>query len=110
MHALDDPQLVLDEADIDAGRALSIRCAACHGVGMHGTGAPGPDLRESALALKIESFRAVVKDGALLARGMPRFDMLTDREIHQLHAYIRARAREALGKRQPDEHAAPARF
>lgn len=110
VHALDDPQLVLDEADVDAGRALSIRCAACHGVGMHATGAPGPDLRESALALKIESFRAVVKDGALLARGMPRFDMLTDREIHQLHAYIRARAREALGKRQPDERAAPARF
>ena len=42
--------------------------------------------------------------------GMPRFDMLTDDEIRQLHAYIRARAREALGKRQPDDRAAPARF
>lgn len=33
---------------------------------------------------------------------MPRFEMLSDTEIRQLHAYIRARAREALGKRAPD--------
>ena len=56
VKALDDPKLVLNEADVAAGRALSIQCAACHGVGLQSTGTPGPDLRESAIALDLESF------------------------------------------------------
>lgn len=107
VHALDDPELVLDEDDVLAGRALSVRCAACHGVGFHGTGTPGPDLRESPIALELESFSQLLKSGALLERGMPKFDMLSDAEIRQLHAYIRARAREALGVRKEEETSAP---
>lgn len=105
--ALDDPDLVLNEADIDAGRALSVRCAACHGVGMHSAGTPGPDLRESGLALHLDSFSQLLKSGALLERGMPRFEMLSDDEIRQLHAYIRARAREVLGTREASDETAP---
>lgn len=100
--ALDDPDLVLNEADVAAGRALSVRCAACHGVGFHSAGTPGPDLRESAMALNVDAFGALLKSGALIERGMPRFEMLTDDEIRQLHAYIRSRARVALGKRKDD--------
>jgi quinohemoprotein ethanol dehydrogenase len=107
INALDDPELVLDEADIAAGRALSVRCAACHGVGFHSTGTPGPDLRESGIALDLAAFSALLKEGTLLERGMPRFDALSDDEIRQLHAYIRARAREALGERKEAEAAAP---
>jgi quinohemoprotein ethanol dehydrogenase len=105
VHALDDPTLKLNEADIAAGRALSIQCAACHGVGLQATGTPGPDLRESAIALKIDSFATLLKSGVLLDRGMPRFQQLTDDQIRQLHAYIRAKAREALGKRAKDDTA-----
>ena len=102
VHALDDPALAIDEADVAAGRALSIQCAACHGVGMQATGTPGPDLRESAIALQHDSLSELLKTGALMERGMPRFAYLTEVQIRQLHAYIRAKAREALGLRKPD--------
>ena len=106
VNALDDPDLVLDEADVAAGRALSVRCAACHGVGFYSPGTPGPDLRESEIALNLENFSTLLKTGALMDRGMPKFDMLSDDEIRQLYSYIRARAREALGKRE-ESKAAP---
>ena len=103
--ALDDASLELNEADVIAGRDLSIQCAACHGVGLQSTGTPGPDLRESGIALKLDSFRQLLKSGALMEQGMPRFEMLTDAQIRQLHAYIRAKARESLGKRAADKTA-----
>jgi quinohemoprotein ethanol dehydrogenase len=102
VHALDDAALALNEADVKAGWALSVRCAACHGVGMQSAGSPGPDLRESTIALQLDSLSQLLKTGALLDRGMPRFEMLSDTEIRQLHAYIRARARESLGARKAD--------
>jgi quinohemoprotein ethanol dehydrogenase len=44
-----------------------------------------------------------------MEQGMPRFETLSDREISQLYAFIRARAREALGTRKPSNEAgAPA--
>jgi quinohemoprotein ethanol dehydrogenase len=105
VHALDDPALKLDEADVAAGRALSVQCAACHGVGMQATGTPGPDLRESAIALQLDGFGALLKSGALLEQGMPRFEYLTDEQIRQIYSYIRARARDALAARPTDDQA-----
>jgi quinohemoprotein ethanol dehydrogenase len=105
VHALDDPTLKLNEADVSAGRALSVQCAACHGVGLQSTGTPGPDLRESAIALKLDTFSTLLKSGALLEQGMPRFQQLTDDQIRQLYAYVRAKARETLGKRSKDDTA-----
>jgi quinohemoprotein ethanol dehydrogenase len=107
VNALDDPEYVINEADVAAGRALSVQCAACHGVGMYATGTPGPDLRESAIALKLDTLTELLKTGSLMSSGMPRFENLTDAQIRQLHAYIRARAREALGKRKDSGDAAP---
>jgi quinohemoprotein ethanol dehydrogenase len=100
VHALDDPALVLGEADVAAGRAFHIVCAACHGAGFRGAGAPGPDLRESAIALRADTFAQYVRTGRP-EKGMPPFDWLSEDQMRQLHAYIRARAREALGKREP---------
>jgi quinohemoprotein ethanol dehydrogenase len=108
VHALDDPALKLDEAAINAGRGLSVQCAACHGVGLQSAGAPGPDLRESAIALDLESFKTLLREGPLMDRGMPRFEGLTDEQVNQIWSYIRARAREALGTRKPaDDKPAP---
>ena len=76
-------------------------------MGFHSAGAPGPDLRESAIALDLPSMTTLLKQGTLLERGMPRFEYLTDEQIRQLHAYIRARAREALGTRKPSGQPAP---
>jgi quinohemoprotein ethanol dehydrogenase len=100
VHALDDPKLVLKPADVAAGHSISIMCGACHGAGFRGAGAPGPDLRESGAALDLATFTQVVREGRP-ERGMPPFKTLTDDQIRQLHAYIRARAREALGKTGP---------
>jgi quinohemoprotein ethanol dehydrogenase len=102
VHALDDPALVLDDDDVTAGRALWIRCASCHGVGLQSTGTPGPDLRESAISLGLDPFSDLVKNG-MMERGMPRFDTLSDEQIGQLYAYVRSRARAALGGRKPSD-------
>jgi len=107
VKALDDPKLVLNEADVATGRVLFIQCAACHGVGLQSTGTPGPDLRESAIAVNLDAFKTTLKEGPLMERGMPRFEMLTDDQIRQLHAYIRAGAREVLGKRAKSDEKAP---
>lgn len=98
--ALDDPDLIIDEADVVAGKSLSIACMSCHGAGFRGAGAPGPDLRESAIALRLDTFTQLVREGRL-ERGMPHFKWMTDTQIRQLHAYLRARAREQLGLREP---------
>ena len=45
-----------------------------------------------------------------MSRGMPRFENLTEDQIRQLHAYIRAKAREALGKREKDDTAPSAKL
>ncbi len=71
----------------------------CHGRDAVSAGAPAPDLRESAIALDPQSFRAVVHDGALLQGGMPQFEMFSNAQVSQLRAYIRSRARVALDSR-----------
>ena len=59
------------------------------------------------IALNLDSFSALLKSGALLEQGMPRFQNLPDDQIRDLYAYIRAKAREALGTRPKDNIAAP---
>jgi len=112
VNALDDPALVLNEADVMAGKGLSLACMSCHGAGFRGAGAPGPDLRESGIALRLDTFTQMLRQGRL-ERGMPQFGWMTDTQIRQVHAYLRARAREALGLRKPvappAEQAAPNR-
>jgi len=40
----------------------------------------------------------VVRDGALVGRGMPRFAELSDAQLESLRHFVRARARESLGE------------
>jgi quinohemoprotein ethanol dehydrogenase len=96
VRALDDPKLHLNDTDIKAGAALFLYCVVCHGRDAVSAGAPAPDLRESATALDPQAFWSVVHDGALLQRGMPRFDTLGKTELYQIYIYIRSRARLAL--------------
>jgi quinohemoprotein ethanol dehydrogenase len=97
VHALDDPALVIDPAAAAAGRQMFLACAVCHGRDVKSAGAPGPDLRESALALDPKAFVQVVKGGTLIQAGMPRFDDLTDAQVLQIWAYVRGEARKAKG-------------
>ncbi len=103
LHALDDPSIVLDDGRVAAGAAVydANNCQMCHGHHLVSSGSPGPDLRESAMALNEQSLLAVLKRGALAARGMPLFDALSDQDVHDLFMYIRAASRESLGKHAP---------
>jgi quinohemoprotein ethanol dehydrogenase len=103
VNAVDDPSLMLDEKVVAEGRALSVMCIACHGADLVGAGSPGPDLRESRLALSAESLWSVLHDGSLAPRGMPAFPMLSRAQVNSLQAAIRAAARESLGTRNPGE-------
>ena len=81
---------------IAMGKQMYMACAACHGRNLVGAGGPAPDLRESAIPLNSETFRSVVHDGALLARGMPRFAAFDNTQIESLRQYIRFGGRSAL--------------
>jgi quinohemoprotein ethanol dehydrogenase len=96
IRPVDDPKLQIRPADVEAGRALYLNCLVCHGAGLVSPGSPGPDLRESQVALRPESFYAAVHDGALIQMGMPRFDNLSREQIMQIYAYVRDGARKAL--------------
>jgi quinohemoprotein ethanol dehydrogenase len=97
VYALDDPELTLDPQDVAVGRMQYLRCASCHGVGAQSTGTPGPDLRESAIALRLDTFTQFVNSGRM-EKGMPAFaGQIDPTAMRQIHAYIRSRARDALG-------------
>lgn len=98
LHALDKPSYKINVADVAAGHDLFIACAACHGRNLVSPGAPGPDLRESQIALDPDGLYTVVHDGALIEHGMPQFASFSRQQIGDIYAYIRAGAREALGK------------
>ena len=94
--AVDDPALKIDPVDVAVGRAYYIACAACHGRDLVSVGAPGPDLRESRLALDGDAFMSAVHGGALIEKGMPNFGIMTPKQVMQIRAYIRQGARDAL--------------
>jgi quinohemoprotein ethanol dehydrogenase len=97
VHAVDDSALQLPESAVKAGAGLfTLNCGGCHGLNVVSAGPPGPDLRESHLALNRDSFQRVVHDGILVSRGMPAFAELDASQLDEIFAYIRARARAAI--------------
>lgn len=98
---LDDPALKLDPAAVAAGDTLYHNaCHGCHGKDAQSYGAPGPDLRESAIALERAALWSVLHEGALLSKGMPRFPNYTEEQVGQIHAFIRSKARAELARQQ----------
>jgi len=76
--------------------ARGVACTVCHGLGTRSAGL-APDLRESAVAVELTSFSAVLHDGGLEKHGMPRFADLTSDEGQALYEYVRAKSREQPG-------------
>ena len=95
VKALDDPAIVLNEADVEHGSELYHRCMGCHGRNVIGVGGPAADLRESPVAFDREALWSVIHDGAMLQQGMPRYASLTREQVGQIWSYIRAEARKA---------------
>jgi quinohemoprotein ethanol dehydrogenase len=91
----DDPAFIIDPGKAKVGAGIyNSSCVICHGSGMMAGGA-APDLRKSAVPMDAETFTSVVRDGALMARGMGSFAQLTDAELEGLRHFIRQRARES---------------
>lgn len=98
--AFDDPTYKPDPSIEVTGAAIYHRrtCAACHGP-QAVSGASAPDLRSSPVVADAESFEAVVRQGALAARGMPMFHDLSDGDAAALRQFLRSRA-DVLRKTQ----------
>ena len=89
---LQDREYRADDASAARGAMLfGGRCVECHGLNAVSGGA-APDLRASNFLLSAEAFSAVVRGGALLPKGMPRFATLSAADAEDLRQYIRARA------------------
>ena len=111
VHPLDDPKVTLAPADIAAGDAVyHAACHPCHGGGLQSSGSPGPDLRESRLALDKDAIWSILHDGALLAKGMPQFTSITRMQSDQIHAYIRAGARDELARAAAQKAGKPGQY
>ncbi|WP_158085729.1 c-type cytochrome [Henriciella aquimarina] len=68
-------------------------CSVCHGYNAV-SGGRAPDLRYSSMIVNPETFNAVVREGALLPAGMPKFAALSDNDLNALRQYIRAQAKD----------------
>jgi quinohemoprotein ethanol dehydrogenase len=73
------------------GQLYADQCVTCHGAAAVSGGA-APDLRASTIPLEAASFNAVVVDGVLVSRGMPKFPRLSDKQLLSLRHYIRREA------------------
>ena len=87
-----DPGFQIDSALVEKGKWIyGKNCVICHGVAAV-AGGFAPDLRASPVPLSAQAFAAIVRDGGLESRGMPRFAELSDAELDSMRHYIRERA------------------
>lgn len=90
---IDPETFSIDEQLATAGQGLYHKtCFICHGAGLMSGGA-APDLLRSAIPTSFEGLKAVLHDGALVQRGMPLYDDLSEDDIRGLLHYIRRTAR-----------------
>ena len=90
--AVDDPDYAIDAAaEARGGTVYNRRCVVCHGGGVAAAGA-APDLRASGAILSQQALDAILHDGALVSRGMPRFEELTEQERSDVRQFLRAAA------------------
>ena len=72
----------------------------CHGFQALAAGS-GPNLRTSPVILDAAAFRTVVRDGALVSAGMPRFPELDEKTLETIRHFLRLRAQQyATEKRE----------
>jgi len=88
------PDFKIDETLVRRGAAVYGNCLLCHGFDAV-AGGFAPDLRASPVVPATAAFDAIVRGGALLSRGMPKFDDLTAEDLTALQHYLRSRARAA---------------
>jgi quinohemoprotein ethanol dehydrogenase len=90
-QALLDPAYKPNAASEARGGELYGHCITCHGINAV-SGGSAPDLRASGVPTSPDAFAQVVRDGALVAAGMPRFEELSDADLADLRRFIQAKA------------------
>lgn len=95
LEVLDDPAAKIDMAQVARGARAFNYCLPCHGAGAV-AGGGAPDLRMSPAVIDAATFEEVVRGGALVSAGMPKFDELGASDLADLRMFIRYRARVAL--------------
>jgi quinohemoprotein ethanol dehydrogenase len=84
-----DPDFRRDDGLAQRGNiAYHIACGTCHG-GAGMAAGTAPDLRISPIPASHDAFFSVVRDGALVPNGMPRFDDLPPDQIEAIRQYLR---------------------
>jgi quinohemoprotein ethanol dehydrogenase len=104
---IDDRAQDIDSAQATVGQDLYLAmCLGCHGFAVISAGG-APDLRASTVAANLDSFRQLLKTGALQSQGMPRYQELNNREVEQMYWFIRQRARESLAEQKAESAPPP---
>ncbi len=95
-----DPTYKEDKAEAEKGYGVYARnCLSCHGLEAIAAGW-APDLRGSELAQSPEAFAAIVRDGGLIATGMPKFEELSEADLAAMRQYLRSRAADLRAGRK----------
>jgi len=83
------PAMETTPEQVAQGEALYHQyCAVCHGPGVGSSGGGTPDLRYATPATHA-AWDAIVRGGAYVAKGMPRFDQVLEADDAQaIHAYV----------------------
>jgi quinohemoprotein ethanol dehydrogenase len=89
------PEFKVDASKVRLGAQTYSNCVLCHGMGVVGGGI-APDLRASPVPLSAEAFAHIVRDGSLVARGMPKFGELSDAQLDGMRHFLRQKARDSL--------------
>ena len=86
----------------DGWKWWHVYCYRCHGVDAVGT-ALAPNLTDPNRKLTYEEFLQIVRNGTP-QKGMPAWDqLLNDKQITEVYAYVRARSDKLLPRGRPDE-------
>jgi quinohemoprotein ethanol dehydrogenase len=88
------PSIAATPAQVENGKyQYTATCMVCHGA-LVVSGGVVPDLRRLS-AEKHSIFKEIVYDGAIHGAGMPRMgDLVSEQDVHDIRAYVVARARE----------------
>jgi quinohemoprotein ethanol dehydrogenase len=98
VHPVSDPNFIADPTLMERGATLYFthQCIVCHGADAMSAGI-APDLRESQAISDRVAFTAILRQGLLSSKGMPKFSELSDDDIASLRQYIESRAHMVQG-------------
>lgn len=82
-----------------------VYCYRCHGTDAN-AGVLAPDLKGSVKALSKEAFFKTIQEGRL-PKGMPGWgQLLSEKQVEEVYAYVKARSDGTLKEGRPDEQQA----